>query len=118
MRENPAQPAPGQRLCALAEIADPGAKGFSFREGDKLFMGFLVRRGAEVFGYIDRCPHAGLPLATFGDRFLTREGDLVLCSSHGALFRPRDGICIGGPCAGKALWPWRVKVEGDAVVAA
>ncbi|MGA0603479.1 Rieske (2Fe-2S) protein [Caulobacter sp. KR2-114] len=117
MRDNPAQPAAGHRLCALAEIADPGAKGFSFREGDKLFMGFLVRQGDQVFGYIDRCPHAGLPLATFGERFLTREGDLILCSSHGALFRPRDGLCIGGPCAGKALWPWRVRVEDGAVVA-
>jgi len=117
LRENPAQPAAGQRLCALADIADPGAKGFSFRDGDKLFMGFLVRQGAQVFGYIDRCPHAGLPLATFGDRFLTREGDLILCSSHGALFRPRDGICIGGPCAGKALWPWRVRVEDGEVLA-
>jgi nitrite reductase/ring-hydroxylating ferredoxin subunit len=117
LRENPAQPAPGALLCRLSEIADPGAKGFVFRTGEKLFMGFLVRQGAEVFGYIDRCPHAGLPLATFGDRFLTREGDLILCSSHGALFRPRDGLCIGGPCAGRALWPWRVRVEGEVVVA-
>ncbi len=117
MRENPAQPPAGHRLCALADIADPGAKGFSFREGDKLFMGFLVRQGDAVHGYIDRCPHAGLPLATFGDRFLTREGDLILCSSHGALFRPRDGICIGGPCAGKALWPWRVTVRDGEVLA-
>jgi nitrite reductase/ring-hydroxylating ferredoxin subunit len=117
LRENPAQPPAGHRLCALADIADPGAKGFSFREGDKLFMGFLVRQGDAVHGYIDRCPHAGLPLATFGDRFLTREGDLILCSSHGALFRPRDGICIGGPCAGKALWPWRVTVRDGEVLA-
>lgn len=118
MRDNLAQPAPGQALCALGDIADPGAKGFVFREGDQLFMGFLVRQGPDVFGYIDRCPHAGLPLATFGDRFLTREGDLILCSSHGALFRPRDGLCIGGPCAGRALWPWRVRIEGGQVVAA
>ena len=34
-----------------------------FREGEKLFFGFLVRRAGEVRGYIDRCPHTGLPLA-------------------------------------------------------
>lgn len=105
-------------LCALEAIADPGAKGFVFREGDRLFMGFVVRRGERAFGYIDRCPHAGLPLATFGDRYLTREGDLILCSSHGALFRPETGLCIGGPCAGRSLWPWPVEVKDGAVVVA
>jgi nitrite reductase/ring-hydroxylating ferredoxin subunit len=114
---NPAQPAPGARLCALTDIADPGAKGFMFRAGDQLFMGFVVRRGESVVGYIDRCPHAGMPLALLPDRFLTREGDLILCSSHGALFRPEDGLCVSGPCAGRNLWPWPVAVADGAVIA-
>jgi nitrite reductase/ring-hydroxylating ferredoxin subunit len=118
LRENPAQPAPGVRLCDLSAIADPGSKGFTFRAGDKLFMGFVVRRAGIVAGYIDRCPHAGLPLAMFDDRFLTREGDLILCSSHGALFRPSDGFCIGGPCAGRSLPPWPIRVEDGAVFTA
>jgi nitrite reductase/ring-hydroxylating ferredoxin subunit len=40
-----------------------------------------------------------------------------LCSSHGALFRIVDGVCIAGPCAGQRLWPWPVKVEDDQVLA-
>lgn len=118
MSGNPAQPAPGARLCALADIADPGAKGFMYRAGEKLFLGFVVRRGEAVTGYIDRCPHTGLPLAPLPDRYLTREGDLIICSSHGALFRPGDGFCVAGPCAGRSLWPWPVRVEGGEVVAA
>jgi len=59
-----------------------------------------------------------MPLAMAPDRYLTREGDLILCSSHGALFRPRDGLCVGGPCAGRRLIPWPVRVEaGELVVA-
>ena len=115
---NPAQPLAGARLCALADIAEPGSKGFMFREEEKLFFGFVVRRAGEVRGYVDRCPHTGLPLALMPDRFLTPENDLILCSSHGALFRIVDGFCLAGPCAGKRLWPWPVRVEGDAVVAA
>jgi nitrite reductase/ring-hydroxylating ferredoxin subunit len=118
MSANPAQPAPGARLCALADIADPGAKGFMYRAGEKLFLGFVVRRGDEVRGYIDRCPHTGLPLAPLPDRYLTREADLIICSSHGALFRPGDGVCVAGPCAGRSLWPWPVRVADGAVVAA
>jgi nitrite reductase/ring-hydroxylating ferredoxin subunit len=86
-----AAPATGTRLCALADIGDPGAKGFVFRAGERLFTGFVVRVGHNAFGYVDRCPHAGMPLAAFGDRYLTREGDLILCASHGALFRLDDG---------------------------
>ena len=107
---NAAQPPPGQRLCALADIKDPGAKSFRFRDGDALFLAFVVRRGEVVRGYIDRCPHIGTPLAFLADRYLTREGDLILCSTHGALFRPEDGHCLAGPCEGRDLWPWPVAV--------
>lgn len=102
-------------LCRLADIADPGAKGFTWRDGDWLFHGFVVRRGDTVNGFIDRCPHAGMPLALFEDHYLTREKDLILCSSHGALFRPDNGLCIGGPCAGRSLWPWPVEVAGEEI---
>lgn len=117
MRDNPAQPAPGTRLCGLGDVGDPGAKGFLFRDGEMLFLGFVVRRGGEVTGFVDRCPHAAMPLALIGDRYLTGEGDLILCASHGALFRPGDGTCVAGPCAGKALTPWPVRIEGGAILA-
>ncbi len=112
---NPAQPAPGALLCALDEIPDPGAKGFVFRQGEAMFMGFVVRRNGAVRGFIDRCPHIGTPLAAMADHYLTREGDLIVCSTHGALFRPEDGACLAGPCEGRALWPWPVAVKGGEV---
>ena len=34
-----------------------------FRDGDDLFLGFVVRSAGELVGYVDRCPHTGLPLA-------------------------------------------------------
>ncbi len=110
-------PPTGTILCTVDEIADPGAKGFTFRDGDHLFQGFVVRRGAAVLGYLDRCPHTGLPLSINVDQYMTREGDLILCSSHGALFQPADGLCIGGPCAGRSLWPWAVEVRDGTIFA-
>ena len=109
---NPARPAPGQRLCALAEIADPGAKGFRFRMDGDLFAGVVVRRGELLAGYVDCCPHANWPLAAFDDRFLTRSGDHILCSGHGALFDLSDGACVAGPCLGRRLTPWPVELRG------
>lgn len=110
-----ARPAAGVDLCALDDLADPGAKGFRFRDGDRLFAGFVVRLGGTVRGYVDSCPHAGWPLAVFDDRYLTRTGERLLCAGHGALFRPEDGVCTAGPCAGEALKPWPVTLRDGRV---
>lgn len=115
--QNPARPAAGSRLCALAEIADPGAKGFRFRAEHWLFAGFVVRAGALVAGYVDSCPHAGWPLAAMDDRYLTRDQAHILCSGHGALFR-LDGLCVAGPCAGRRLFEWPVVVCEGVVLTA
>lgn len=115
---NPARPPAGYVLCRLDDLADPGARGFSFREGDFLFMGLVTRRGGTVAGFVDRCPHAGFPLALVPDRYLTREGDLIVCSTHGAMFRPEDGFCVGGPCAGQSLAPWPLRLEDGVVLTA
>ncbi len=109
--DNPAEPPPGTRLCAVAELADPGARGFRFRAGESLFAGFLVREGDTVLGWVDSCPHNGWPLAVMDDRYLTRTGDRILCAAHGAVFRLGDGVCTAGPCAGEALTPWPVVVR-------
>lgn len=112
--DNPARPPPGVRLCALGELADPGTRGFRFREGSRLFAGFVVRDGGTVRGFVDSCPHAGWPLAALDDRYLTRDGRHILCSGHGALFR-LDGACIAGPCFGDRLCPWPVTVRDGEV---
>lgn len=114
---NPARPAPGERLCALDDLADPGAKGFRFRTGDRMFAGFVVRAGGTVAGYADSCPHAGWPLAQLDDRYLTRDGRHILCAGHGALFG-MDGVCVAGPCAGERLHGWPVEVRDGVVFTA
>jgi nitrite reductase/ring-hydroxylating ferredoxin subunit len=111
--DNPARPPPGVRLCALSEIADPGGKSFRFREGSRMFAGFVIREGEAARGFIDSCPHAGWPLAPMDDRYLTRDHRHILCAGHGALFR-LDGACVAGPCDGERLADWRVEVrEGE-----
>ncbi len=108
------RPAPGHDLCALDDLPDPGSRGFAFPG----FRAFVVRLGAEVRGYLDVCPHAGWPLAMTDERRLTREGDYLLCTGHGALFRLEDGLCIAGPCAGRSLEPWPVTVREGRVLTA
>lgn len=108
----------GVALGALDQIVDGRARNFVIQMRAGRFHGFVVRRGDAVFGYVDRCPHAGLPLSQTLDDYLTPDGSLIACSWHGALFGIDDGRCVGGPCAGQALTPWPVAVhEGQLVTA-
>lgn len=115
--DNPARPAAGQRLCALAEIADPGGKGFRFRVDGRIFAAFVIRRGELLAGYVDSCPHAGWPLATFDDRYLTRDGRHILCTGHGALFT-LDGAGVTSPCLGEHLTAWPIELRDGEVFTA
>ena len=112
------RPPAGAVLCRLDEIPSTGAKGFEFFNGDTPFRGFVARRGEQVFGYVDVCPHAGWPLAVNDARRLTKDGLYLLCTGHGALFRVEDGACVAGPCERRSLEPWPVIVRNGAVVVA
>ena len=105
----------GVPLCPETDLADPGARSFVLQIGEAFFHGFVVRKGGEVAGWVDRCPHAGHPLAIELDRYLTPDGELILCGWHGAVFKPISGKCIGGPCAGASLTPWPVEVEAGMI---
>ncbi len=105
----------GARLCALAEIDDPGAKGFTLSHGMRIFV---VRRGAELFGYANSCPHQGTTLDWNPDVFLTVDKSHIQCATHAAWFRIEDGSCVAGPCLGRKLYPVAVRVaDGDVFLA-
>ena len=102
-------------LCRLDEIADPGARGFDLETGHGPLSLIVVRLGQAVHGYVNRCPHQGTPLETFPDRFLSRDGTELICTTHGARFRAVDGLCTRGPCKGQKLRPCSLEQRADAV---
>ncbi|PLX35590.1 MAG: hypothetical protein C0605_09335 [Hyphomicrobiales bacterium] len=105
------------RLCPLEEMPDPGARGFEFGEGRERTELVAVRAGADAAVFINACPHQGTPLETFPDRFLTRSGTRLLCSTHGAEFRLEDGLCVKGPCKGKSLQKVDSRLEKGILIA-
>jgi nitrite reductase/ring-hydroxylating ferredoxin subunit len=105
-------------VCRLTEIDAHGARGFTIGGSDFPLRGFVVRVGDAVRGYVNRCPHAGHPLDLLPDRFLTADGALILCSSHGALFEKASGYCVAGPCAGRSLRPVQLEVRSGFVLLA
>ena len=114
---NPARPAPGVVLIALAELGDPEARALDFRAGDALFSLIVVRAGDVVRAYDNRCPHARMPMERPDGRVVIDAGAFLVCAVHGASFRIADGVCAGGPANGP-LRPFAIVVRDGAVVAA
>ena len=103
------------KLCLLDDIEDGESGGF-FAERNGRMEGFIVvRKGDGVFVYTNSCPHIGAPLDFAPGRFLDPAKEMILCSTHGALFRIEDGHCVSGPCAGKGLTPVPVDLRDGAV---
>ena len=101
------------RLCPVDAIEDEEARGFTLGSGTQRRELLVYRRGGQVFGYVNSCQHAGTPLEMEPDRFMTADGSLLLCHTHGALFEPTTGHCLSGPCRGKRLQPLELVVEPD-----
>lgn len=104
-------------LCALADLADPGAKGpIEAPVGGEVRKVFVVRYDGRVRAYLDCCPHLFVPLEMEEDKFLDLTGTEIICSVHGARFDPLSGDCLWGPCRGRRLTPVSVVVRDGKVV--
>ena len=109
-------PAGGRPLCRVEEIPDGQARGFDPPAGVWRPGLLVLRRGDTVRGYVNACPHQGVPLNWLPDRFMTPDGRHLQCTVHGARFRPEDGVCVAGPCLGDALEPVALAVDADGLI--
>lgn len=100
-------------LCNISEIQDPGSLEFAVETSAGVLEIFLIRKGKNVYGYHNQCPHTGVCLNWMPDQFLDLSGSLIQCATHGALFRIEDGYCLRGPCAGENLKKFELTIEDD-----
>lgn len=108
---------PDERLlCRVDEIVDGHSRGFAFgeRADDSVFV---IRKGADVFVYENRCPHNGSSMAWITNGYLTGDNSQIECYLHGARFGIQDGVCVFGPCEGDKLAaiPFRI-VDGALII--
>lgn len=103
------------RLCRLDQLPDGGARGFDPHGAGRDTL-FVVRRGARLHAYENRCPHLDTPLPWRKDAYLNAAGDRIVCAAHGALFEIDTGVCTLGPCLGDALAPVSLTLSDDGEV--
>lgn len=98
-------------LCQISEFAFRPSKGFKVN-GHALFV---IRQGESYFAYLNNCPHQHIPLDWDNDLFLDHDGELIQCSSHGALFVIETGACVAGPCVGENLTQLNIEIADEAI---
>ena len=96
-------------LCHRDDIANNSARGFDI-DGDAIFV---VHHQHRFYAYRNHCPHLGLELNWQPDQFLTVDGSLIQCATHGALFLIDSGECVSGSCSGQALQPVAITIDND-----
>lgn len=85
----------GRARDALLEVSDGGAP----------IPAFAVRYQGRVHAYLNRCGHIPVELDWQHGRFFDGGGLYLICATHGALYDPATGHCVGGRCNGRGLTP-------------
>jgi nitrite reductase/ring-hydroxylating ferredoxin subunit len=105
-----------QLICASGEVEE-GGKGarFSLDVAGREVAAFVVRFDGAVHAYVNCCPHAGTELDWQPGEFFDSSGLYLICATHGAMFAPDSGDCVGGPCRGLRLTQIPIE-ERDGVI--
>ncbi|MFL6622938.1 MAG: Rieske (2Fe-2S) protein [Sulfurifustaceae bacterium] len=94
--------ATGEQLICPSEALRDGGDGVRFtikRDGADV-SAFVVRYAGVVHGYVNRCSHRSVELDWDHGRFFDHESRYLICATHGALYAPDTGRCVGAPCNG------------------
>lgn len=92
-------------LCPATTLKDGEARSFIVDVSGQRHDILVLRHNGSIHAYVNECPHQQTPLETFPGKFFDAEGKILVCSTHGARFVPDSGLCVSGPCEGKALKP-------------
>jgi nitrite reductase/ring-hydroxylating ferredoxin subunit len=103
------------RIAAREEIPLGGLV-FSYRDGPFEESGILVATQDGLRAWRNMCRHLAVRLDRDRPGQVSAPDRLhLVCSEHGALYRPDTGECVAGPCAGSRLRPLPV-VEVSGIV--
>ncbi|WP_422648359.1 Rieske 2Fe-2S domain-containing protein [Cupriavidus sp. H18C1] len=112
----PAVPGDARRLCAADELAEGGVGvRFTVAIGGREIGAFAVRYEGAVHGYLNQCAHVPMELDWQEGHFFESSGLYLMCATHGAIYAPDSGLCVGGPCRGASLAKLRVEERDGAV---
>jgi nitrite reductase/ring-hydroxylating ferredoxin subunit len=95
-----------QPLCASADLQEcDGSFTFEVMEDGRSAPAFAIRFDNQAQAFLNRCAHVPSEMDWQPGQFWDQDKRFIICSVHGALYEPSDGLCVSGPCHGKHLTP-------------
>lgn len=103
-------------ICSSEALIEkgPGVR-FSLERNGIEEPAFVVRYHGQAYAYLNRCAHVPVQLDWQEGEFFDHSGIYLICATHGALYDPASGRCLGGRCNGKGLVALQVS-ENDGQV--
>jgi nitrite reductase/ring-hydroxylating ferredoxin subunit len=100
-------------ICAAADLAEKGTGvRFTVEHDGAPAPAFVVRFDSRPRAFLNRCGHVPVELDWQEGVFFDYDRAFLICATHGALYDPASGACVGGRCNGRGLVPLPV-VERD-----
>jgi nitrite reductase/ring-hydroxylating ferredoxin subunit len=82
-------------LCNSSDLVQGGrAVPFDIVYAGQTCRAFAIRYQGQVHAYLNRCRHVPTELDWQDGRFFDSSGLYLICSLHGALYRPDSGLCV------------------------
>lgn len=78
--------------------------------------GIAIAFEGQVYAYQNACPHRDTELDWQPGEVFDETGLYLVCATHGAMFEPKTGVCISGPCRGSHLLAVTVAVESRQII--
>ncbi|MES2537289.1 MAG: Rieske 2Fe-2S domain-containing protein [Pseudomonadota bacterium] len=103
-------------ICSSSDLEE-GGKGVRFpvTAGGEDGIGFVVRYQNIARAYLNRCAHVPIELDWAEGEFFDSSGLYLMCATHGAIYAPESGRCVGGPCRGGRLRPIMAIEQDDQI---
>jgi nitrite reductase/ring-hydroxylating ferredoxin subunit len=88
---------------------------FRFRREGIKRDGFAALYKGEVIVYENVCRHIPISIDYGDNRFFTPDGQHIICQTHGAMYDPKTGLCVRGPCEGASLFKIAFEIRDEQV---
>lgn len=93
-----------QPICASTDLESSGlAVRFEIEDHRRARNAFVIRYHETVYAYLNECAHREMELDWNPGDVFDASGKNLICATHGAIYNPVNGACVGGPCNGAGL---------------
>ena len=103
------------KIADEADLVEGSSVKFRFIRRGKYVDAFVVRFQGNLLAFENKCRHLPVSLDYGDNQFFSRDGKHLLCQTHGALYEPKSGLCVRGPCEGESLFPLKLNVRDGSI---